>query len=290
MSRVLILGGKGRLGAALARRWSESHEVLTLGRPEIDVSDLAGLKAFLGETTCEVLVNATGLTNVDRCEKDRDEATTVNALAPELMALAATDRGSRFIHISTDYVFDGEKDTPYVEEDIARPLSHYGQTKLEGENRVLAANPEHIVARVSWVFGPEKPSFVDMIIERALAQERVEAISDKISCPTSAEDAADWLEPFFNLELPGGLYHACNAEPCTWQEYGQHALDCASECGLPLLASIVDPIPLAAMKAFAAPRPPYTAMSTSKLAEITGIAPRCWKEALEEYITRKYAP
>ena len=289
MSRILVLGGKGRLGAALARKWSATHEVHALARPEIDVADLAALENLLRTARFDVLVNATGLTNVDRCETARDEATTVNTLAPGLMARVAAEKNARFIHISTDYVFDGEKNSPYSEEDAAHPLSHYGHTKLAGETAALAPSTRHLALRVSWVFGPDKPSFVDMIIDRALAHESVEAIADKTSCPTFSEDVADWLEPFLASDLPGGLYHACNTGSCTWRDYGQQALDCALTAGLPLRARTVNPILLAAMKNFAAPRPPHTAMATDKLTAVTGLTPRPWQEALAGYIQRQAA-
>lgn len=290
MSRILVLGGRGRLGAALARKWSKCHDVSTLARPDLDVADLAALASLLEAAEFDVLVNGTGLTNVDRCESDRDEATTVNALAPGVMAEAAAAQGARFIHISTDYVFDGTKTSPYLETDAAHPLGHYGHTKLAGERAALQPSPRHLAVRVSWVFGPDKPSFVDMIIDRALASDAVEAIADKTSCPTFAEDVADWLEPFLASDLPGGLYHACNSGACTWRDYGQHALDCALKAGAPLRARTVNPIPLVAMKNFSAPRPPHTAMDTTKLSTITGLTPRLWQDALEEFILQKFRP
>jgi len=288
VSRVLILGGRGRLGAALARKWSARHEVRALARPELDVADLAALENLLAAEDFDVLVNGTGLTNVDRCESDRAEAETVNARAPGLMGRVAAEKGARFIHVSTDYVFDGTKETPYTEDDEARPLSFYGRTKRDGEVAALAASPRHLVVRVSWVFGPDKPSFVDAIVDRALTLDRVEAVADKTSCPTFSEDVADWLEPFLLRDLPGGLYHACNLGGCTWREYGQHALDCAARAGAPLKARTVEPIPLASMKAFLAPRPPHTVMDTSRLARVIGRSPRPWQEAVEEYISQKF--
>jgi len=288
VSRVLILGGHGRLGAALVRQWSADHDVRALARPELDVADLPALERVLAAENFDVLVNGTGLTNVDRCESDRAEAETVNARAPGLMARAASEKGARFIHISTDYVFDGEKTSPYTEEDEARPLSFYGRTKRDGEVAALAESERHLAVRVSWVFGPDKPSFVDAIVERALTQDRVEAIADKTSSPTFSEDVADWLEPFLTGDLPGGLYHACNLGGCTWQDYGQHALDCAVRAGAALKARTVDPIPLASMKAFLAPRPPHTVMDTSRLARVTGRTPRPWQEAVEAYIFQKF--
>jgi dTDP-4-dehydrorhamnose reductase len=128
---------------------------------------------------------------------------------------------------------------------------------------------------------------VDSIIERALANDRVEAIADKTSCMTFTEDVASWLEPFLDGDLPGGLYHACNAGGCSWHEYGQHALTFAARAGLPLKACIAEPIPLSALKAFVAPRPPHTVMDTTKLTAVTGAVPRHWQEALNEYLERK---
>ena len=178
-ARVLILGGEGRLGGALARMWSAGHNLRTMSRPELDVADLQGLGSLLQSTAYDVLVNCTGLTNVDRCETAREEAEIVNARAPGVMAEAAAAKGARFIHFSTDYVFDGAKTTPYIEEDVARPLGHYGKTKLAGESAALAPSPRHLAVRIAWVFGPDKPSFADTIIERALANDRVEAICEQ---------------------------------------------------------------------------------------------------------------
>jgi dTDP-4-dehydrorhamnose reductase len=285
--KVLVLGGKGRLGGALARMWSGGHEVRALARPELDVEDLLGLKSLLESASYDVLVNCTGLTNVDRCETAREEAETVNARAPGVMADAAAAKGARFIHFSTDYVFDGAKTAPYTEEDAAHPLGQYGKTKLAGEGAALAPSQRHLAVRIAWVFGPDKPSFADTIIERALANDRVEAIANKTSCMTFTEDVACWLAPFLDGDLPGGLYHACNAGGCSWHEYGQHALDFAARAGLPLKARTAEPIPLSAMKMFVAPRPLHTVMSTAKLTAATGAMPRPWQDALDEYLERK---
>ena len=202
--KVLVLGSKGRLGGALARMWAPDYEVRGLARPELDVADPSALGKLLKPESYDLLVNCTGLTNVDRCERDREEAEVVNARAPGVMAQDAAAKGSRFIHFSTDYVFDGAKTTPYTEDDEAHPLSHYGRTKLEGERAALAPSARHMAVRVAWVFGPDKPSFVDQIIERALANDHVEAIANKTSCMTFTEDVSRWLRPFLDGDLPGG--------------------------------------------------------------------------------------
>lgn len=288
VSRVLILGAKGRLGATLTRAWSVGHSVASVARPEVDTSDLPALEKFLQTHNFDVLVNATAMTNVDECEVQKESATVVNAQAPAVMAQVAASRGARFIHISTDYVFDGLKTDLYTENDTPHPISHYGRTKLAGENETLAASSAHLVVRVSWVFGPDKPSFVDSLIDRASSQEHVEAVGDKTASPTYTEDVAIWLAPFLNGPLPGGIYHACNTGSCSWRDYGQHALDWAHRSGLPLRTRTVNPIPLAAMKQFVASRPPHTSMSTARLASVTGITPRTWQNALDDYLTKKF--
>ncbi len=287
--KILILGARGRLAAALASGWGRDHRVTALARPELDAADSEGLRSLLQKHDFDLLVNGTGLTDVDRCESARDEARAVNALAPGIMAEAASKRGARLIHFSTDYVFDGAKAAPYIETDAANPLGFYGRTKLDGELAVLADDPGHLVVRVSWVFGPDKPAFIDVLIHRARTNPRIEAIADKISSPTHAVDVAVWLEPFFDPTLPGGIYHACNAGSCSWRDYGAFALRCASEAGVPLATTSVAPIRLADMKAFVAPRPPLTALSTEKLAAVTGIQPRSWEDAVRQYVQLKYA-
>ena len=289
--KILILGGRGRLAAALAREWSAAHEVVALARPDIDVADPVRLERTLDAADFDVLVNGTGITNVDLCESERDMATAVNARAPGIMSRAARKKSARFIHFSTDYVFDGAKREAYSEEDPARPLGWYGQTKWEGEQAVLADDGRHLVVRISWIFGPDKPSFVDMIIGQAKTRTDVSAIADKFSLPTDAEDVADWLEPFFGPHLLGGLLHVCNSGPsCSWRDLGAHALTCAAECGVPLATTNVAPISLSDMKQFIAPRPIFTALSTEKLTRLTGIKPRSWQEAIRDYVHTQYAP
>ncbi|MEI8294533.1 MAG: dTDP-4-dehydrorhamnose reductase [bacterium] len=288
-TRILVLGSKGRLAGSLVHCWSGSHEMTALARPAIDVADWRSLPRQLDRMECDILMNGTGLTNVDLCESAREEARDVNAIAPGILAEWASGRGARLVHFSTDYVFDGDKSTAYDEEDVPSPLGWYGATKLEGERRVLACDSRHVVARVSWVFGEAKASFVDALIERALRQESVEAISDKFSCPTSAGDCAEWLEFFFAPSSPGGLFHLCNTGACSWRDYGEKALEFALDAGLPLRTTAVRAIQLADMKQFIAPRPVFSILSTHKLAATTGIKPRHWHEALRDYILKKYA-
>src|SRR5467141_369191 len=176
--KIVILGAGGRLGAALVREYRDKHDVAAFSHAQLDLWNLDDLREKLGATNFDVLINAAAFTNVDLCETERDRAFLINAEVPGLLADICTDKNAKLIHFSTDYVFDGEKRAPYTEEDEANPISVYGASKLAGEQNVLAADSRHLVMRVSWVFGPDRPSFVDGIIKRAQENEEVDAIAD----------------------------------------------------------------------------------------------------------------
>lgn len=289
--RIIILGAQGRLGMALVREWKKvfpNNEIIGLGRKEIDFenpqSALDALSAYHLRQG-EVIVNSAALTDVDRCEKEPTLATTINATTPTLLANLAAECKVRFIHLSTDYVFDGTSEQPYRETDMPAPLSHYGTSKLAGEQGVLAASPHHVVARVSWVFGPDRFSFIDQIIQRALSSTEVAAIHDKISSPAYTHDLASWLALFLKEETEGGIYHLCNSGHCSWRDYGEYALQSAARHGMPLLTTSVAPLQLAEMKNFVAKRPVQTALDTTKFSTLFGAPLRSWQEAVEEYVS-----
>jgi len=288
--KVLILGSNGRLGSALARHWSKlpDVEVIPLTRAQVDLSEPEKAEAGLAAHEFgagDVVVNSAAATDVDGCERDRDLARRINAETPGRIARLCAARGARLIHIGTDYVFDGALDRPYTEEDEPRPLSHYGVTKLEGDHEVLAASPNHCVVRVSWVFGPDKPSFVDAIVRRALTSPEAAAVHDKTSSPSYTEDMAEWLAALLPANIPGGIYHLCNSGTCSWRDYGEYALERAQQHGIPVLTTTVAPLTLADMKAFVAIRPPRTPLDTSKFTRVTGIIPRPWQEAVEAHFS-----
>jgi len=288
--KVLILGSNGRLGSALVRRWKAlpDIEVVALTRADVDLADPKNAEAGLAANEFgvgDVVVNCAASTDVDGCEKDREGAFRVNAESPGRIARLCAARGARLVHIGTDYVFDGSLDRPYTEEDEPKPLSHYGLTKHEGDREVMAASPAHCVVRVSWVFGPDKPSFVDAIVKRALTSPEAAAVHDKTSAPSYTEDMALWLAEFLKPSVPGGIYHLCNGGSCSWRDYGEFALECAKENGVPVLTTSVAPLKLSDMKAFIATRPPNTALDSSKFTRVTGVTPRHWREAVAEYFT-----
>jgi len=187
------------------------------------------------------------------------------------------------IHFSTDYVFDGKKSDPYTEEDKAVSLSVYGESKLEGERRVLEVSSQHLVVRLSWVFGPDKPSFIDQIIQRAREDDVVTAVADKFSAPTYTIDVVSWLRLAIDKSA-NGILHLANNGGCSWQEWAQYAVDVCGGLGIRLKAERIGAVSLADMKNFVAQRPVHTVLSTAKFAALTGVKPRHWRDAVAEYI------
>jgi len=287
--KIVIIGAGGRLGAALVREFGAKYDLAGFDHAQLDLSNLHDLREKLGGMNFDVLINAAAFTNVDFCETQRDQAFLINAEAPGVLAEICNAKDAKLIHFSTDYVFDGEKRAPYTEEDQAKPISAYGESKLTGEKNVLAADERHLVVRVSWVFGPDRPSFIDAMIKRARENEKVDAIADKFSTPTYTQDIARMLPQFFDRGVEGGILHFANAGKCSWQEYAQWALDCCERIGVSLKATTVGACKLTDMKSWVARRPVFSVLSTAKYTELTGTPPRAWREAVTDYITRFYS-
>jgi len=284
LRRIIVIGAKGRLGAALVREYQRDYEVTSYDRSQFDLGQVDRIRSALAGAKFELLINCAALTNVDYCESHREEAFVVNAETPRLLAKIANEKSAKLVHFSTDYVFDGKKMGPYVEEDKAVPLSVYGESKLEGERRVLEVSSQNLVVRLSWVFGPDKPSFIDQIIQRARESGVVTAVADKFSAPTYTIDVASWLRLAVDKDA-NGILHLANNGGCSWQEWAQYAIDVCRSLGIPLKAERVGAVSLADMKNFVAQRPVYTVLSTSKFAAFTGVEPRHWRAAVAEYIS-----
>lgn len=281
--RIAVTGTTGRVGAALVRRFSGSHEVVPLPRKVFDLADTRVLKNALDRLECDVFINPAGNTSLEECEDNPAMAMRVNAEAPAEIARWAADRGVPMFHFSTDYVFGGETEGLRRESEVASPVNVYGRSKLAGEQAVLAY-PKNCVVRVSWVFGPDKPSFIDQIFDAALEGKALAAVADKFSRPTSTENLAGWMERLIGRNATG-VFHACNSgEPITWHDMATAVVEEMAACGI---LSEVPPIgkqSLTEITFFRAVRPRFTAMETSRLTAFLGHAPRPWREALAGHV------
>ena len=288
--RIVIVGSGGRLGAALHRIYSGVYEVTGFNRHDLNLASGTEIKNKLDGLSFDVLINCAALTNVDYCEDHGDEALQINAHAVRAMAEVCAAKKARCIHFSTDYVFDGKATRPYVETDPALPVSIYGESKRIGEMKLLEVSGDNLAVRVSWVFGPDRPSFVDQILKQAATSDHVQAVGDKFAAPTFTLDVAAHLNPFLRDVKDGGILHLSNAGECSWQQYGQFALECATAAGLPMKAANVGAQKLVELKAFKAVRPVYTVLCTQLLTKLTGHPPRHWHDAVEDYVFNYYAP
>jgi dTDP-4-dehydrorhamnose reductase len=226
VKRLVIIGAGGRLGAALVREYAGTFDVAGFNHAQLDLAAPEQMRAALSGLEFDALINTAAQTNVDRCETHHEEAFAINGEAPGVLAEICAGKKARFIHISTDYVFDGEKREPYTEADEAEPISVYGESKRAGERRAIEVNERALVVRVSWVFGPDRPSFIDWAVNQAREHEEVKAIADKWATPTYTLDLAQMLKAFFSDDDPAysGIIHLANTGECSWQEYAQWAL------------------------------------------------------------------
>jgi dTDP-4-dehydrorhamnose reductase len=287
---ILVTGGSGRLGGALVRHLKRlGHIVLAPTRAEWDGSKPNGVKSAMADWRFDAVFHAAAMTQVDVCEEQPEAAMRVNAEWPAHLARECRKRGARLVHVSTDYVFDGVVEGLRSEDEPTNPLGVYGKTKLLGEQLVLAEYPEAVVARVSWIFGPDRPSFADSFLQKALDGAPLEAIADKWSCPSSALDLAEWLERLRNERSFSGLIHLCNSGLCSWWEYGKEILRLAGDLGLPLRSAEVAGVRCSDFASFKATRPKHTGLDTARFTSLTGIKPRPWQEAMKEHIERVWA-
>jgi dTDP-4-dehydrorhamnose reductase len=213
MARYLIVGAGGMLGLDLLHAL-EGRDVTALGHSQLDIADATAVDAAVAGH--DVVINAAGYTRVDDAESHEDEAFATNATGAEHLARAAASSAARFIHFSTDYVFDGLASTPYAETHPLDPQNAYGRSKAEGERRVLAANPNATVLRTAWLYGAHGPNFAATMLRLAGERPSVEVIDDQRGQPTWTRDVADRVVEMLDARTPSGIYHATNSGETTW--------------------------------------------------------------------------
>ena len=280
MTRVLLLGGSGQLGTAIVQRWSDC-EIVAPSHDELAIEQSARLADALTSTQPDVLVNASAFHDVDRCEDEQKTALEINAFSVGRAARLAAQRDVLFVTMSTDYVFDGAKGSPYTESDSPNPLSFYGASKLAGERLVEAADGRAFVVRTCGVYGPSRSTsrrrtFIDRILTAGESGESVRVVADVVASPTFAGDLADALRKLIGTTAYG-LYHAAAAGPVSWYEFACEAMRQAR------VEFAIEPIAGNQWKARAI-RPRYSALESAKLNEL-GIAMAPWREGIAAYLT-----
>jgi dTDP-4-dehydrorhamnose reductase len=278
--RVTIFGASGLLGKALLSEWS-ADTVTGLTSHAADIRDAKRVQDVVQESNPEWIVLAAAYTDVDGCEGNPDLAFAVNRDGAVNVAVAAKKVGARLVFLSSDYVFDGKKTTPYEIEDARNPQSVYGRTKAEAEIRLLALMPECCIARTSWLFGIGGKCFPDTILKLAASRPALDVVNDQRGCPTYSVDLARAIVQLCRKDA-SGIVHVTNTDDCTWFEFAREIVSGAG------LATVVRPVSSLQM-ARPAPRPSYSVLSSTRLRGL-GIEMPSWRDALRRYLEERQTP
>lgn len=270
---ILVVGANGMLGHDLMEVLE--GDVRGLDLPEMDITDLVSVRKALLTLKPAIIVNAAAYTDVDGCESNVDTAMAVNGEGVGLLALTAKEIRAKLVQVSTDYVFNGGKGEPYVEEDSVEPLSIYGESKLAGElNAVMA--PEHLIVRTQWLYGMHGKNFVETMLRLAQEKSELAVVDDQIGSPTFTLDLARAIKSLLDKGCTG-TYHAANSGFCSWNEFARAIFEEEN------LSVTVNPMSTGQLNR-PARRPLYSTLDCSKLTADTGFVPRPWREALREYL------
>jgi dTDP-4-dehydrorhamnose reductase len=278
--RVLLTGAYGQLGRSLLDRFPADWILLACGSAELDITHRAAVERIVRRFRPQVIMNAAAYTAVDKAETDRIRAMKINAIGPENLARAAREVGAQLIHVSTDYVFDGSKPTPYIESDTPCPVNFYGLSKWEGEKRVQAMLPRAIIIRTSWVFSEYGNNFVKTMLRLAQTQQTLRVVHDQRGCPTYAGDLAQAMITLARDAHAAGIYHYCGDKAVSWYEFAQAIFSLFSGF-YPALRSVeVLPVATASYKQQAS-RPLNSVMTSERTAYLAS----CWDKALENVMS-----
>ncbi|MDT7778397.1 MAG: dTDP-4-dehydrorhamnose reductase [Acidobacteriota bacterium] len=284
--KVLITGAAGMVGRALKGHCeARGDEVVALDRGALDITDERGVRETLGRVRPEAVINCAAWTDVDGCELDPQRAFLVNSQGVEILSTASRLVSASFVHISTDYIFDGRKaEGFYTQRDDPHPLSAYGAAKLEGERRAQIASARTSVVRTGWIFGSGGTNFLSTVVVRARRGERLRAISDSFGIPTYAPDLAARLRELAELDLPG-IYHVVNSgEGVSYESFARAAAEAAGVEGIEIESISMDSLKRPA------PRPRNSRMRCL-LSEAMRLRPlRDWRDALAEFAALELQP
>ena len=270
---ILVTGANGMLGHDLMAVLE--GDVRGLDLPEIDITSLESVRRTLLTLKPAVIVNAAAYTDVDGCESNIDTAMEVNGEGVGLLALTAREIGAKLVQVSTDYVFDGGKGTPYLEDDLQKPLSVYGESKLAGEMNAAMA-PDHLVVRTQWLYGLHGKNFVETMIRLGGEKSELTVVDDQIGSPTFTKDLALAIKALIEKEC-SGTYHAANSGFCSWNGFAKAIFEEQGQ------AVTVNPMTTEQLNR-PARRPLYSTLDCSKMTADTGLVMRPWREALKEYL------
>ncbi|WP_172567458.1 dTDP-4-dehydrorhamnose reductase [Vibrio fluvialis] len=283
--KVLITGCNGQVGHCLTERLKDKAELLALDYEGLDITDQAAVFSVVSEFLPDYIINAAAHTAVDRAEQEVELSNAINRDGPQYLAQAAESCGAVMLHISTDYVFDGEGEKPYIESDLTYPQGVYGQSKLAGEQAVAYGCSKHLILRTAWVFGEHGNNFVKTMLRLAQTRDELNIVGDQFGGPTYAGDIADALITMVDYIEKGqqpvwGVYHFAGMPYASWYEFAAKIFQLAEMKGVLAKQPKIASIPTSAYPT-PAKRPANSRLDCSKIENQFGIKPSDWKAALE---------
>lgn len=270
---ILVVGSKGMLGQELMGLFGDAARGVDVG--EIDITDLGSVQRVLLTLKPHVVINAAAYTDVDGCQSNAELAMQVNAEGPGFLAMISKDIDAKLVQVSTDYVFDGRKGTPYLEDDLQSPLSIYGESKLGGEMNTWM-NPDHLIVRTQWLYGHAGKNFVETMLKLGSERSEVSVVDDQVGSPTWTYDLALAIKALIDKGC-SGTYHAANSGFTSWNGFAKEIFRLAG------MDVVVHPMTTEQLGR-PAPRPLYSTLDCSKLAQDTGLVLQPWQEALKRYL------
>lgn len=283
--KILVTGSKGQLGTELILQGRNfGFEIIGADLPELDITDINQTRAAVSDSQAFLVINAAAYTAVDKAETEPELAFAVNRDGPANLAESCAGADIPLIHISTDFVFDGKKRTPYLEADALSPVSVYGKSKAAGEDAVRERIKQHIILRTSWLYSVHGYNFVKTMLRLGSEKEVIRVVADQYGCPTSAADLAEAVLRIAaqlreSGEIQWGTYHYCGAGITTWHGFAEAIFELAGK------TTAAEPIPTAEYPT-PAQRPAFSALDCTRIQENFGIGPRPWKKSLKEVVEK----
>lgn len=278
MKRILVTGANGQLGQSILEQSKTYKEIecFFVTRNELDITNEKLIKHYFDDKSFDFVVNCAAYTAVDKAEDEQESAYLVNAKATDFLAKITNEKKIPFIHVSTDYVFDGTASQPRIETDQTNPIGVYGQTKLEGENLALKNNPKTIILRTAWVYSRFGNNFVKTMLRLFQEKESISVVADQIGSPTNAIDLADAiLEIISTNELTYGIFNYSNEGKCSWFEFAQKIKEFSSS------TIEINPVPTSAYPT-KAKRPAYSLLDKTKIKEVYQLTIPNWEDSLKK--------
>lgn len=281
--KILVTGADGQLGTDLCRLLhQQAHEVLS---PSLDELDFLRPDSIVEQVTChrpDWVINCAAYTQVDQAEQDADRAFAINRDAAATLARSVRETGASLLHISTDFIFDGEQAVPYKEDAAAHPLSIYGQSKWEGERAILEIDPAALIVRTAWVYGVHGANFVKTILRLAAERPVLKIVADQVGTPSWTQDISSALLTLMHRQQTG-IYHYTNAGQASWYEFACAIVDEARSAGFDLQVEDILPIPTEDYPVPAA-RPKYSVLDKSKISPLLGQPIPHWRTSLKKML------